>query len=151
MIMIKNTQRTISINTKKLQNTIHNILKFLNYNDFDIGIWITTNKTIQKYNKKYRNKDKPTDILSFPFHQIIPGTRIKPKTDEEKQLGDIIISAEFAKNKARVENIPFEKYLIILVIHGICHLLGYTHNTDAAYKKMHQKELQILAHLRLKT
>ena len=67
MILLKNTQRTIPVNVTQLKKEAQQILDLLGYPDFDLGIWITTNKTIQEYNATYRNKNKPTDILSFPF------------------------------------------------------------------------------------
>ena len=51
-------------------------LDALGYNDFDLGILLTTNATIKKYNATYRNKNKATDVLSFPFHHIAPGIKI---------------------------------------------------------------------------
>ena len=98
VIRIKNTQRKIKIDTKKIESDIQRMLDIAGYSDFDIGVWFTTNKTIRAYNKKYRQKDKPTDILSFPYHTSLkPGDAIQVKDPEDKNLGDIIISLEFAK------------------------------------------------------
>ena len=73
----------IKINVKKIESNIFLMLDFLDYNDFDIGVWFTTNRTIRSYNKTYRKKDKPTDILSFPYHTTLkPGEKIKIKTPE---------------------------------------------------------------------
>ncbi len=148
MITIKNTQRKIAINIKQLKSDIHNILIILGYDDFDIGIWLTTNKTIQKYNKQYRSKDKPTDILSFPYHASLKaGEQIKPKTEEDKNLGDLIISLEYVKKDAQRLDTTFEHRMRVLLVHGICHLLGYDHIKDEDYKKMHRKELFLLKKL----
>lgn len=98
MILIRNTQKKININQKKLQQDAQKILDILGYNDFDLGIWLTTNTTIKKYNHNYRNKDKPTDILSFPYHSDLKaGDKISATTDEDRNLGDIIISPEYVK------------------------------------------------------
>jgi len=145
MITIKNTQRKISINNTKITKIVQNILDYLHYSDFDIGIWFTTNHTIRKYNKTYRKKDKSTDILSFPFHiSIDPEKKIIPKTADEQNLGDIIISLEYAQTAAKKAGISLEQQLKILLVHGICHLIGYTHETDTDYEKMHKKELELL-------
>ncbi|MFC1842410.1 rRNA maturation RNase YbeY [Candidatus Dependentiae bacterium] len=145
MVNIKNTQRKIKINTKKIENYITQILEIVGYNNFDIGIWFTTNETIKKYNKKYRNKNKPTDILSFPFYpNLQPGEKIKVKSKDQQNLGDIIISLEYAKKDALKLGRPFYEHLKILLVHGICHLLGHTHETEKDYKKMHAKEAKIL-------
>ena len=97
-ILLKNSQRKIKINENKIKKNIEKILNNLNYKDFGVNIWFTTNKTIQKFNNDFRKKYKATDVLSFPFHtNIKPGQRIKPQTSDDKNLGDIIISLEFCR------------------------------------------------------
>ncbi|MFH1644776.1 MAG: rRNA maturation RNase YbeY [bacterium] len=145
MILIKNKQRKTTINQKEIKSKIEKILKHLDYTNFDIGIWFTTNQTIKKYNQKYRNKNKATDVLSFPFHEKIqPGRKITVKANEDKNLGDIIISLERAKKDAFELKKTFKEHLMILIIHGICHLLGYDHQTEKEFKIMQKKELELL-------
>ena len=148
MIFIKNTQRKIKINTNQLKKNAQTILDALNYSDFDVGIWLTTNKTIQKYNRQYRKKDKPTDILSFAYHpDLKPGEQIKPKTEEDKNLGDLIIALEYVQKDAPRWGQTFNERMRVLLVHGICHLLGYDHETDKEYKVMHKKEQFLLEKL----
>lgn len=141
MITIKNTQKSIPIDCAQLKKTVEKILSALRYDDFDIFIWLTTNKTIRFYNDRYRHSDKPTDIISFPFHtDLQAGKRIKIITPEDKNLGDILISVEYVKKKAAELSLPFDEHLDSLLIHGMCHLLGYDHITDTDYKKMSAQE-----------
>ena len=101
------------------------------YADFDLGIWLTSNKMIRKYNKQYRDKDKPTDVLSFPYHhELKAGEQIKVKTEEDKNLGDLIIAPEYVMHDLPKWETTFEKHLQRLLVHGICHLLGYDHIKD---------------------
>ncbi len=103
----------------------------LNYSDFDISVLITTNKTIRDYNRDYRNKDKPTDILSFPTTQSykrVNGLRLKH--EEDKNLGDLIISAEYVTKDAKELKVTFEARMKKFLVHGVCHLLGYDHIID---------------------
>lgn len=145
MITVKNNQRKIDIDQKKLVRDAQNVLDALRYSDFDLGILLTTNKTIRTLNRTYRHKDKPTDILSFPFHPTLKaGKRIKPTSDDEKNLGDLIISLEYVQKAAQELDTTFEKRMRILLVHGICHLLGYDHITDKEYAQMHRKELALL-------
>lgn len=149
MIIIKNTQKRIFINVAELENDAQKILALLKYTDFDIGIWITTNKTIKSYNAQYRKKNKATDILSFPFYPSLKaGERIKAATPEEKNLGDLIISAEYVQKAAKELKTTLEKRIQVLLVHGICHLLGYDHIKDEDYTIMHRKELALLRALR---
>ena len=121
------------------------MLHLLNYKDFDIGIWFTTNKTMQKQNQKYRKKNRPTDILSFPYHtNLKPGQKIKIMSDDDKNLGDIIISLEYCKKSASELKVGLHKHLKTLLAHGIAHLLGYTHKTDLQFLGMSKIEKKLL-------
>ena len=148
MITIKNTQRKIKINVNQLRKDAQTILDALDYSDFDLGIWLTSNKMIRAYNKEYREKDKPTDVLSFPYHDTLKaGQRIKVKDDEDKNLGDLILAPEYIQNDLPMWETTFEKHMQRLLVHGICHLLGYDHIEDKDYKIMHKKETALLSKL----
>lgn len=148
MISIKNTQRKIKIDANQLKKDAQFILDKLGYSDFDLGILITTDKKMHAYNKEYRDKDKPTDVLSFPYHpNLKAGQKIKVESEEDKNLGDLILAPEYILNDLPKWNTTFEKHLQRLLVHGICHLLGYDHIEDADYKVMHKKEMALLKKL----
>lgn len=146
MITIKNSQRSIHVNIPQIKKQAALMLETLDYSDFNLGIWLTTNKTIRQYNKKYRNKDKPTDILSFPFHpDLRPGNRINARSPEEKNLGDLIISLEYIlKDASKTWSRTFDEHLTVLLAHGIAHLLGYDHETDKEFAIMQKIEKKLL-------
>ena len=144
MINIIANQDTILIDTQWLTSLVSHILKELKYEDYDIGILFTTNDDMQQYNETYRSKKGPTDILSFRYHQLIPGERIKPLTEEDKNLGDLILAPEYIKTYTDKENILFEHRIMILIIHGICHLLGHDHEDDAEHTTMQSQESKLL-------
>ena len=149
MIIIKTTQRKISLDIDQLKKDAQTILRILRYEDYDLGIWLTTNKTIRFYNRTYRHKDKPTDILSFSYHPTLKaGERIKAKMPEDKNLGDLIISVEYVQRVACEMKVDLYKRMQVLLVHGICHLLGYDHERDEDYRVMHRKELALLKHLK---
>lgn len=149
MITIRNKQRKITVNVNHLHKQAQILLDALRYSDFDLGILLTNNAGIRRYNREFRHKDKPTDILSFPYHAALKaGEHIKPETDEDKNLGDLIISLEYVKKDAANLKTSFEDRLKLLLVHGICHLLGYDHVADADYKIMHKKELALLKQLK---
>ncbi len=145
MITIKQTQRKIPFCTTPFLKKAQKILQYLHYSDFDLGILLTTNPTIKKYNKQYRQKDKPTDVLSFPYHtNLQAGQNIQVATEEDKNLGDIIISVPYVfENKHDLEG-TFEQRMDRMLVHGICHLLGYDHIEDHDHKKMSTLENQLL-------
>ncbi len=148
MILFKNTQRRVAIHKQRVVHDVEKILTILGYQDYDIGIWITTNTTIRTYNREYRNKDKATDVLSFPYHpELQAGQKIKPICEEDKNLGDLILSAEYILQEAEKYSVTFEERLQLLLVHGICHLLGYDHIEDNDFRRMRAKEVAILKKL----
>lgn len=146
MISIKNNTRTIKFDSAQFAQDAQQVLDALKYHDFDLGILLTTNKTIRQYNKNYRQKDKATDILSFPYHpDLQAGKRITVRSEDDKNLGDIIIALEYVQKDAPNWGHTFEHRMRVLLVHGICHLLGYDHIEDADYEVMRKKEAQLLA------
>lgn len=145
MITIKNTQRSHTVDTEHIKKTAQIIITELGYQDFDLGIWLTTNKTIHSYNKMYRKKNKPTDILSFPYHpNLEPGEKPTVHDEEDKNLGDLIISVEFVHDLLKLyKDITLQERIDTLLIHGICHLLGYSHYDEDNDKIMNALEKKL--------
>ena len=106
--------------------------KFLN-KKISLTLLLSNNKSIKKLNRNFRNKNKSTDILSFPFNN-------KLKISKETYLGDIIISYNFIDKPKSQNNESFRKKLIKTFIHGFLHLLSFNHVRDADYKKMLKEE-----------
>jgi len=129
----------------------------------EINVEITDNAGIQKLNKEYRGKDSPTDVLSFPMIETCKINKIK-NTDKNIilkvfaddinpengliLLGDIIISAEKAKEQSEELNQTFERELMFLAIHSTLHLLGYDHElSEEADQIMIQKQKEIIKNI----
>ncbi len=91
-------------------------------NQYEISLLITNDETIHLLNKEYRQKDKPTDVLSFPM-------------EDDIMLGDIVISLDTAKNQAQEREINVDREVAFLFIHGLLHLLGYDHETSVEDEK----------------
>jgi len=142
MITIENRQDKVKINIAQLHKDARHVLKLLNYANYDLGICLIDNVAMQEYNNTYRQKNVPTDVLSFPFHELKPGERIVPKTDDDKNLGDLLMSLEFVH-----EHYPDNCYARVqkLLVHGVCHLLGHDHDTDETDEVMHELEESLLA------
>jgi probable rRNA maturation factor len=145
MILIINRQKKISIDGKKLQSAMGRMLASIGYDKFDVGLLLTTNASIKKYNLKYRNKNNITDVLSFPYHETLKdGENIKINHPEDKNLGDIVISVEYSLKKAAEAKTTLFDYLLKIIAHSIAHLLGYKHDTDSNFSKMLKMEKKIL-------
>src|ERR1700730_8579130 len=132
MMYIRNTQRTVPIDLAQVNIDLGYILTAVKYPNFIVSVWFSTEKTIRKYNMQFRAIDKPTDVLSFPYHvHAKPGIRIVAKNEEDKNLGDILIAPTYVQRQAIHENQTFEERLRIILVHSVCHLLGYDHSEDA--------------------
>ena len=149
MITIKNNVRKVKTKVTVLKKDAQAVLSALKYPDYDLTILLTTNKTVHKYNRQFRNKDKPTDILSFPYYpELKAGERIKPEDEDEKVLGDLIISPEYVQKDAISYNQTYDERLQMLLVHGILHLLGYDHIKDEEYEVMNKQEKKLLKYLK---
>ena len=102
----------------------------------NLTILLSNNKNIKKLNKKFRNKNKPTDILSFPFEK-------KVDIKKTSYLGDIIISYEFINKPKTLSNLEFKNKVIKIFIHGYLHLIGYDHIRLKDFNKMIKEEEKI--------
>lgn len=115
-----------------------------------ICITLTVPEVIQSMNKKYRNIDKPTDVLSFPIFEKDEIETIKNENyDIEDCLGDIIISIPKVKEQADEYGHSFERELAYMIVHGFYHLLGYDHMVDEDKKEMRKKEDEVLNKLHI--
>lgn len=109
-------------------------------NNTEVSLSIVTNTEIQTLNKTYRDKDIPTDVLSFPMDDIPEQALLNMPS----MLGDIIISFDKVMEQKASYNHSFERELAFLTIHGLLHLLGYTHDHPTEEKEMFDKQKLIL-------
>ena len=101
-----------------------------------LTLLLSNNKNIQKLNKIYRKKNKPTDILSFPLNK-------KAKILKQTYLGDIIIRYNFMNKPRSLNTKLFNEKVTKIFIHGFLHLLGFDHKKNKDYIKMLKEEGQI--------
>ena len=117
---------------KKVCSLFPNKYKFFN-KKVNLTLLLSNNKGTKKLNKDFRNKNKSTDVLSFPFNKQIKISKIT-------YIGDIIISYNFM-NKPKSQNLKnFREKVIKTFIHGFLHLLGFNHVKNKDYKKMLYEE-----------
>ncbi len=97
-----------------------------------IGVRFVSEQEIRSLNKMYRNKNAPTDVLSFETEPAVG----MAKKEAEKSLGDLVVCPTFATKEAKRRSIPLQEELIRLLAHGTLHLAGFDHQTDAEEHKM---------------
>ena len=113
----------------------------------ELSVLLADNDFIQTLNRKYRGKDKPTNVLSFPQVDLLV-------TDEEGlmgevALGDIVLAFETVGTEANAQEKTFDDHLAHLVVHGVLHLLGYDHENDADAEEMEALEIEILRGIKI--
>lgn len=139
-------------NVQKTEQFINNVLTLCNYKNWELSVLFCSNVFIQSLNKKYRNFDEPTDVLSFSQteetiynNDLLPegltGLNVKAVSFV---AGDIVISFEALSNNSKSFNVPEIEEFKRLLIHGILHLAGYDHMTNSTDEKMLQLQEKIL-------
>ena len=128
---------------KKIKN-LNRKMKIYKRKTIYCTLLLSGDNDIKKLNKRFRKKNKSTDILSFPFHNK-KNLKEKLKKDKEIYLGDIIINLNKIKNKhdKKKFKIEFNK----LWIHGLVHLFGYDHKKNKDFNTMQKIEKKFLLHI----
>ncbi len=115
------------------------VLKYEGLAEQEVTIRFTDEAESQSLNHEYRGKDKPTNVLSFPF-EAPPGIEIN-------LLGDLVICAPVISREAEEQHKDVSNHYAHMTVHGLLHLMGYDHMDDAEAEEMESKEIDILAHL----
>ncbi len=110
----------------------------------ELSLVLCDNQTIRRLNARWRDMNQPTDVLSFPLHEIAAG-ELPPKG----MVGDIIISIPYLRHAAHELGIPLEQHLQHLLVHGLLHLIGYDHETRSQQRRMRYAEQALLRGERL--
>ncbi len=124
-------------------------LKFLNLYEAlrgdELSIVLASDGYIRKLNKKYRGKDKPTNVLSFPYMDFRAGKLVSK--ENTNNVGDVIIAYETCKLESEEQGKDFYDHVTHLLVHSYLHLLGFDHEKEKDAKKMEDAEIKILAKL----
>ncbi len=136
-------------------NMIENLLHFAAEKEdveagSELSVTFVTNDRIQEINREYRDKDMPTDVISFAMEELGEGETPLSFTGMPRILGDIIISLAKAKEQAEDYGHSFIRELGFLSVHGFLHLLGYDHEIEADEQKMFGRQKDILDEFGLK-
>ena len=117
---------------KKICKAFPKKYKFLNKR-VSFTLLLSNNKNVKKLNKNFRNKNKSTDILSFPMNKKI-------EVSKNTYLGDIIISYNYLDKPKSQDLKSFKEKVVKIFIHGFLHLLGFDHTKNKDYSKMLREE-----------
>ncbi|MDD9332199.1 MAG: rRNA maturation RNase YbeY [Bartonella sp.] len=151
MISIDITIESAKWNNEKMlynitENALVTTLQHLSLNEItsELSLLFTDDTHMAQINARWRNHNKPTNVLSFPAFPLKAGQN--PKLT----LGDIVIAQETVMREAEEEKKSFQDHLTHIIIHGILHLLGYDHQTNDEANQMEKLEKEILQKLTIK-
>ena len=156
--MIVNRQRSIDIPLPELERFLSRVRRRLRLPKDSLTICLVTDAQIARWNRAYRGKNRPTDVLSFPTNaSATKRTRIRSRPARAKvsfagleatpngsrpYLGDIAIAPAVAKRNARRLSRAFADEMRILILHGILHLMGYDHEADEGQMDRREQRLR---------
>ena len=148
-IVLSNRQEKMAV-TPAMEETVRKVLgktaELYGLSEgVEVGVTFLDDAAIQELNRDYRDKDRPTDVLSFALNE-----GDEPKiidAPEEELLGDILISLETTARQAEEYGHSLERELAYLTVHGMLHLLGYDHEEPADQAEMRLEEEAVLAAL----
>jgi len=127
---------------EKLNKALSYIFKEEGITDSSINLKILTDEDIKELNKKFRNKNTTTNVLSFSNEDVSKSIT--------GNLGDIAISYEFVKRESKEHKKNFDDHMIHMLVHGVYHILGFDHENDEMADIMEIKEVELLKKLDIK-
>lgn len=120
------------------------VLGALDLSNANVSLLATNDVEIAQLNEDFRDKPKPTNVLSWPSQNREPGGEVSPDAFGDIELGDIALAYETCVREAKAQDIPLEAHATHLILHGVLHLLGYDHETDDEAAQMESFESQLM-------
>jgi probable rRNA maturation factor len=112
----------------------------------ELSVTLTSDEHVRELNAKWRNKDKPTNVLSFPMADELDLGRANVSA-MELLLGDIVLAHGVCETEAAEKGVPLQEHATHLMVHGTLHLLGYDHQDDSEAADMEAREVRALQRL----
>jgi probable rRNA maturation factor len=112
----------------------------------ELSVTLTSDEHVRELNAKWRNRDKPTNVLSFPMADELDLGRANVSC-MELLLGDIVLAHGVCESEAAEKGVPLEQHATHLMVHGTLHLLGYDHHKDSEAADMEAREVRALERL----
>lgn len=133
VLVSRKAPRSPAFDRRAIQRLAETMLAELEVTDFELSVLLTDDTFIHELNREHRSKDKPTDVLSFP---LLEPTDARLKTANPGAIGDVVISLDTALRQGKQRRHSLHAEVRFLLAHGILHLMGYDHETDAEEAEM---------------
>lgn len=136
-VLISNRQKDVSIDKKFIKEAGQSIIEILSIPNAELSVSFVSEEESFKLNSNYRDKEKVAEVLSFPMN-------------ENDIIGDVVIAPSMSKKVIAESKITLNERLAFLLVHGVLHLKGFTHENDANAIEMEESEDNILKKLKSK-
>lgn len=133
-IWIRNLQKPIPLDLRKIRRVVQKILVRLGLPEAELSLLLVDDREIRELNRRFLGRDKPTNVLAFSMREG-EYSSLHPHL-----LGDLVISIETSRRQSRQSGLTEMEMLILLLIHGILHLIGYEH--EGSKKEAHKMTLK---------
>lgn len=137
-IDVRSEHRAGGRHLPRLRSAARRFLAALDLSGVELSVLLTTDAAIRTLNRDWRRKDRPTDVLSFPAGDPLPGST------DPLPLGDVILSLDTARRQARAGRRPVGAELELYLAHGLLHLLGHDHHRPDDARRMAALEDRLL-------
>lgn len=136
---------TTQLDVERLAEDAQRALDAIDRGEWELSLLLCDDAFIRPLNEQWRGKDAATDVLSFPQLELDGPIELDAPAVPGTLMGDVVISGPTAARQAEELGHPVDQELRVLMVHGICHLLGHTHGTDAERAAMIALEGRLLA------
>ncbi len=144
-VLLQNRQRAVAVNRAWLGRTAEAVLAAARAGTAELSLMLVSDRRMRSLNRRYRKKDRPTDVLAFPLREG------RFSRFRGKLLGDVVISVSTAKRQAAALGHSLRDEVTRLLVHGVLHLLGYDHErSERDASVMARREKTILRAIRIK-
>lgn len=130
-----------------LRQLARTVIAFEGYpENAEVTVLLVSDDEMSAYNKRFLDRNGPTDVLAFPVENLVPG--VVPESDPSGPpllLGDVIVAPAYIREQASDFDVTFDDEMALMVTHGLLHLLGYDHQEDEEAAVMEGRERSILA------
>lgn len=142
--MILNRQRRVRVRVMDLEKFLARVLKKVRSRRGALTVCLVGDAEMKRWNRAYRGKNRPTDVLSFPANESLwkSERRARGAIRVASYLGDIAIAPGVARRNAIRLGHEFHDELRILILHGVLHLMGYDHETDKGEMNRRERRLR---------
>jgi len=123
------------------------LLSALGLGGSELSLLLVGDGEMRMLNRRYRGRDRATDVLSFPLHELVPGASLPADAGAvpaARLLGDVVISIDTARRQARTSRRPLAWRLEALLIHGVLHLLGFDHEVSPVEARRMERKARAL-------